>query len=75
MCVGIQLAYRELYVLFLRVLSSFKIVPDGVVESHPVEGVNNPASLTTQPKAYNVRFIPHHPSALENALHKKPNTE
>jgi 3-hydroxyphenylacetate 6-hydroxylase len=68
MCVGMQLAYRELYILFLRVLNSFKIVPDGFIETRPIEGVANPASLTTQPKAYKVCFIPHHPSALEDAL-------
>jgi 3-hydroxyphenylacetate 6-hydroxylase len=66
-----QLAYRELYVLFLRVLNSFKIVPDGFIEARPIEGVANPASLTTQPKAYKVRCIPHNPSALEDALQQQ----
>lgn len=70
MCVGMQLAYRELYMLFLRILNSFKIVPDGKIENLPVEGVANPASLTTQPKAYAVRFVPHNLEALEAALSK-----
>ncbi|EXJ56355.1 3-hydroxyphenylacetate 6-hydroxylase [Cladophialophora psammophila CBS 110553] len=68
MCIGVQLAYRELYVLFLRILNSFKIVPDGFIETSPIEGVANPASLTTQPKAYKVHFIPHNLHALEEAL-------
>jgi 3-hydroxyphenylacetate 6-hydroxylase len=68
MCVGMQLAYRELYVLFLRALNSFKVVPDGFIETSPIKGVANPASLTTQPKAYKVRFVPHNLSALEDAL-------
>ncbi|OQU96335.1 hypothetical protein CLAIMM_02433 [Cladophialophora immunda] len=68
MCLGTQLAYRELYVLFLRVLNSFKVVPDGVLETSPIKGVANPASLTTQPKAYKVRFVPHNLSALEKEL-------
>ncbi|KEF55081.1 3-hydroxyphenylacetate 6-hydroxylase [Exophiala aquamarina CBS 119918] len=71
MCVGMQLAYRELYVLFLRVLNSFKIVPDGFIETRPIEGVANPASLTTQPKEYKVRFIPHKLPLLEKALQQK----
>ena len=71
MCVGMQLAYRELYILFLRVLNSFKIVPDGFIETRPIEGVANPASLTTQPKAYLVRFVPHNLSTLEDSLKQK----
>ena len=71
MCVGMRLAYRELYVLFLRILNSFKIVPDGFIESRPIQGVANPASLTTQPKAFKVRFVPHNVSRLEEAL-KQP---
>lgn len=68
MCVGMQLAYRELYVLFLRILNSFKIVADGKIEARPIEGVANPASLTTQPKEYRIRFVPHDLSALEQSL-------
>lgn len=71
MCVGMQLAYRELYVLFLRVLNSFKIEPDGFIENRPIEGVANPASLTTQPKAYKVLFVPHNASVLERALEQQ----
>lgn len=74
MCVGTQLAYRELYVLFLRVLNSFKIVPDGFVDARPIEGVANPASLTTQPKGYEVRFVPHNLPALEKALKRSAAT-
>ena len=71
MCVGMQLAYRELYILFLRVLNSFKIVPDGFIEIRPIEGVANPASLTTQPKNFEVRFLPHNLPALEKALQQQ----
>ncbi|KIW84445.1 hypothetical protein Z517_03695 [Fonsecaea pedrosoi CBS 271.37] len=68
MCVGMQLAYRELYVLFLRVLNSFRIEPDGFIETRPIEGVANPASLTTQPKEYKVRFVPWNLAELEQGL-------
>ena len=68
MCVGMQLAYRELYVLFLRLLSSYEIKADGFIENHPIRGVANPSSLTTQPKSYKVRFIPRNVGALHKAL-------
>lgn len=71
MCIGMQLAYRELYILFLRVLNSFNIVPDGFIETRPIEGVANPASLTTQPKGYLVRFVPHDLPVLEDSLKQK----
>lgn len=68
MCVGMQMAYRELYVLFIRLLNSFQIVPDGYVEGHPIHGVANPSSLTTQPKTYKVKFIPRDVVVLQEAL-------
>ncbi|KAH8805371.1 3-hydroxyphenylacetate 6-hydroxylase [Xylogone sp. PMI_703] len=68
MCIGQQMAYRELYILFLRLMNSFKIVPDSTIESRPIEGVQNPASLTTQPKPYKVRFVPRNLTALEQQL-------
>lgn len=68
MCVGMQLAYRELYLLFLRVLSSYEIVADGFIENHPIRGVANPRSLTTQPKNYKVKFVPRNLEALRKAL-------
>lgn len=68
MCIGNQLAYRELYVVFTRMLKSFKIEKSGVVESHPLRGVENHGALTTQPKEYEVKFIPHNLAALRRAL-------
>jgi 3-hydroxyphenylacetate 6-hydroxylase len=68
MCVGMQLAYRELYILFLRLLSSYEIKPDGFIENHPIRGVANPSSLTTQPKSYKVKFVPRNLRALQMAL-------
>ena len=71
MCVGMQLAYRELYLLFLRLLSSYEIVPDGYIESDPIRGVANPRSLTTQPKSYKVKFVPRNLGALKRSLEKE----
>ena len=71
MCVGMQLAYRELYILFLRLLGSYEIVPDGYIENDPLRGVANPRSLTTQPKSYKVKFVPRNIDALKSALEKE----
>lgn len=68
MCVGMQLAYRELYILFLRLLNSFSIEKDGHVESDPILGVADPGALTTQPKPYRVRFVPRNLKGLKRAL-------
>lgn len=66
-----QLAYRELYLLFLRLLSSYEVVPDGYIENDPIRGVANPRSLTTQPKSYKVKFVPRNIAALKSALEKE----
>ncbi|EXJ57878.1 3-hydroxyphenylacetate 6-hydroxylase [Cladophialophora psammophila CBS 110553] len=68
MCIGTQLAYRELYLLFLRLLNSYEIRPQGPIESHPIRGVANRNSLVMLPKSYKVRFIPRNENALQNAL-------
>ena len=63
-----QLAYRELYILYLRTLNSFSIEKVGNIESHPIRGVENPGALTTQPKEYQVRFVPRNLEALQEGL-------
>lgn len=68
MCIGNQLAYRELYLVFLRLLNSFKIEKCGTVESDPILGVENHAALTTQSREYKVKFIPRRLEALQKAL-------
>lgn len=68
MCIGTQLAYRELYLLFMRLLSSYEIQPDGVIDNDPIRGVANPSSLTTQPKSYKVKFVPRNLGGLREAL-------
>ena len=68
MCIGNQLAYRELYIVFLRMLNSFRIEKSGVVDCHPLRGVENHGALTTQPKEYDVKFVPHKLTALQRAF-------
>ena len=71
MCIGTQLAYRELYLLFLRLLNSFDIQKVGDIEHHPVRGVADVTALTTQPKPYKVRFVPRALGELKAALSSK----
>ena len=68
MCAGLQLAYREMYLLFLRTLNSFKVERIGIIESNVVRGVANAAALTTLPKSYKVKFVPWNGDALQKAL-------
>ena len=68
MCAGLQLAYREMYLLFLRTLNSFKIERIGFIESHAVRGVANAAALTTLPQSYKVKFVPRNSDALRKSL-------
>jgi 3-hydroxyphenylacetate 6-hydroxylase len=68
MCVGFNLAYRELYLVFLRTISCFEIQKDGPVDSHPLRGIDDPTVLTIQPKPFKVKFVPRNPQALKEAL-------
>lgn len=60
MCAGSLLANRELYLVFLRLLSSFEItIPEGEdVDVDPVRGSSDPNSLVTMPREYKVLFKP-----------------
>ncbi|PPJ52416.1 hypothetical protein CBER1_10575 [Cercospora berteroae] len=68
MCIGIHLAYRELYLIFIRLLNSFELIPGGDVDAHPLTGQDDPSALTTQPKPFKVKFVPRNTAALIQAL-------
>ncbi|KAL2815449.1 cytochrome P450 [Aspergillus cavernicola] len=69
MCAGSLLANRELYLVFIRTLHSFRIEPTAEkAEWHPVKGNSDPTSLVAIPKRYKVRFIPKDEGALVKAL-------
>lgn len=68
MCIGIHMANRELYLLFIRLINSFKIVADEPIDTNPITGVNNPMATVSIPKPFKVRFVPRNLSALEAAL-------
>ncbi|KAI4756293.1 hypothetical protein E4T52_11608 [Aureobasidium sp. EXF-3400] len=58
MCAGSLLANRELYLVFMRMLSSFEIQKGTEVETHPVKGSSDPTSLVCLPHRYEVKFRP-----------------
>jgi 3-hydroxyphenylacetate 6-hydroxylase len=70
MCAGSLLANRELYLVFLRMLSSFEIVQDSEVDTHPVRGSADPTSLVTMCRHYQVVFKPRNEQVLREALEK-----
>lgn len=71
MCAGSLLANRELYLVFLRMLSSFEIVKADNVDTRPVEGSADPTSLVTMPKRYKVIFRPRDEQILKDVLNGK----
>ncbi|KAJ0122611.1 3-hydroxyphenylacetate 6-hydroxylase [Diaporthe amygdali] len=68
MCVGALLANRELYLIFMRVLHSFKIEQHGNFDDNPITGIRDARELVAMPKPYKASFIPRHQDFLENAL-------
>lgn len=68
MCAGSLLANRELYLAFMRTLSSFRIDPHDDADWHPVSGNSDPTSLVAIPKKYKVKFVPRNEKALGKAL-------
>lgn len=68
MCAGYVLANRELYLIFMRLLASFRIQPHDVVETHPVRGNSDPTSLVALPHRYKALFVPRDLKRLEEAL-------
>lgn len=70
MCTGSLLANRELYLVFLRMLGSFTLVPESAVDVHPVRGSSDPTSLVTMCRPYQVLFRPRNEKALREALRR-----
>ena len=71
MCAGSLLANRELYLIFMRMLSCFEIVSGSEVDMHPVTGSSDPTSLVTVPRRYEVYFKPRNKSAIGEILKSK----
>jgi 3-hydroxyphenylacetate 6-hydroxylase len=68
MCAGSLLANRELYLVFMRTLNSFRIEPHNDMDWHPVRGNSDPASLVAIPQKYKVRFVPKDADALNKIM-------
>lgn len=62
------MAYRELYMLFVRLINSYKIEADDRIDTNPITGVANSMATVSIPKPFKVRFIPRDVSALRAAL-------
>jgi len=73
MCAGYVLGNRELYMVFLRLLSSFHILPDTKDENldyDPVRGVFDPTSLVSYPRRFKSRFVARDDDKLSGWLAK-----
>ncbi|PWY64710.1 cytochrome P450 phenylacetate hydroxylase [Aspergillus heteromorphus CBS 117.55] len=68
MCAGSLLANRELYIIFMRTLSTFHIEPLCEADWHPLRSNLDPTSLVAIPRKYKVRFIPRDEKSLLRAL-------
>ncbi|CAG9975155.1 unnamed protein product [Clonostachys byssicola] len=68
MCAGSLLANRELYLVFMRLLNSFRIEKFDEIDCHPITGNADPTSLVALPPRFKARFVPRHPAALKKAV-------
>ncbi|KAI2767604.1 hypothetical protein DTO012A8_7155 [Penicillium roqueforti] len=68
MCAGSLLANRELYLVFIRTLNSFRLESHDKTDCHPLRGNSDPTSLVAIPQKYKVRFVPKDEKALLKAL-------
>ncbi|KAK3322785.1 cytochrome P450 [Apodospora peruviana] len=68
MCAGSLLANRELYLITMRLLNSFRIELADKVDCHPVSGNADPTSLVAMPHRFRAVFVPRDEKALGEAL-------
>lgn len=69
MCIGSHLGNREIYTVFLRILTAFEVVPAQDQRDWPVldaiECNSIPTALTTEPKPFKVGFKPRNRESVE----------
>jgi 3-hydroxyphenylacetate 6-hydroxylase len=73
MCAGYVLGNRELYIVFLRLIASFRILPDNKEEKldyDPVRGVFDQTSLVSYPKRFRSYFVARDDKKLPAQLEK-----
>lgn len=68
MCAGHLLAFRELYLIFMRLLASFRLEPYGLSNVDPATGKKNPRDLIMAPHNYKVYFVPRSEAKLQKLL-------
>lgn len=68
MCIGYQLAQRELYVLLMRVVSCFELHSEQDIDLRPIEGCADVTDIVVMPKPFRLRFVPRDGAAMEKAL-------
>uniref|UniRef100_A0A060TBU7 ARAD1D34782p n=1 Tax=Blastobotrys adeninivorans TaxID=409370 RepID=A0A060TBU7_BLAAD len=69
MCLGNLLGNRELYLVFMRLISSFEILEgDEKINADPLTAVEDPAALGVMPHHYKVIFKPRNEKVLKQAL-------
>lgn len=75
MCAGSLLANRELYLVYMRLINSFRIEKHDDVDHHPVSGNADPTSLVAMPRPYKARFVPRDTDVLSAALRSSEEKE
>ncbi|KAI1776269.1 cytochrome P450 [Hypoxylon cercidicola] len=68
MCAAHILATRELYIIFMRLLSSFRLEAPEEIKCDPRMDMINPTDLIMSPKPYNVLCVPRDEAKLREAL-------
>ncbi|KAH8649811.1 cytochrome P450 76A2 [Xylariales sp. PMI_506] len=75
MCAGSLLANRELYLVYMRLLSSFRIDKFEAIDADPLTGNSDPTSLVSMPNRYRALFVPRNEKALQVALKESKKKE
>ncbi|KAI8630249.1 putative cytochrome P450 phenylacetate hydroxylase [Xylariaceae sp. FL1651] len=68
MCAGHLLALRELYLIFMRLLSSFRIETAEKIPCDPSKDMKIPTDLIMAPRSYRVSFKPRNKQKLVESL-------
>ncbi|KAB5580371.1 hypothetical protein GE09DRAFT_435548 [Coniochaeta sp. 2T2.1] len=75
MCAGSLLANRELYLITMRLLNSFRIELHEDVNCHPIHGNSDPTSLVAMPHRFRAVFVPRNDKLLSRILAEKGTVE
>ncbi|KAI1075684.1 cytochrome P450 [Whalleya microplaca] len=68
MCAAHILATRELYIIFMRLLSCFRLETKEKIDCDPSRDMINPKDLIMSPKRYRVHCVPRNEGTLREAL-------